>query len=71
LLELILCTQVSRNEAIIDVGCGGASVLVDHHLLIVVKHFLNEPYYDLVEFTIFICLVTQEGGNWLGKSLIK
>ena len=26
-----------------------------------VKHFLNEPYYDLVEFTIFICLVTQEG----------
>ena len=27
------------------------------------KHFLNEPYYDLVQFTIFICLVTQEGGN--------
>jgi len=29
-LELIRCTQVSRNEAIIDVGGGGASVLVDH-----------------------------------------
>jgi len=28
-LELIRCTQVARNEAIIDVG-GGASVLVDH-----------------------------------------
>ena len=28
-LELIRCTQVAKNEAIIDVG-GGASVLVDH-----------------------------------------
>ena len=28
-LELIRCTQVANNEAIIDVG-GGASVLVDH-----------------------------------------
>ena len=28
-LELIRCTQVARNEGIIDVG-GGASVLVDH-----------------------------------------
>ena len=28
-LELIRCTQVASNEAIIDVG-GGASVLVDH-----------------------------------------
>jgi len=34
------------------------------------KHFLNEPYYDLVQFTIFICLVTQEGGNCLSISLI-
>ena len=47
-LELIRCTQVASNEAIIDVGCG-ASVLVDH---LCKECFTNLAVLDISENAI-------------------
>ena len=49
-LELIRCTQVATNEAIIDVG-GGASVLVDN---LVKESFSNLAVLDISENAIAI-----------------
>ena len=44
-----VCQHLYTLGAVVCFNCG--------------NHFLSEPYYDLAQFTIFIYLVTQEGGN--------